>query len=73
MELLRFALNVMKSVSWLFIVPALTFWSAQVLVASVHIPYTWQSLLAFWILFAVIRAGVRAIKSPDWPEWISLD
>lgn len=73
MELVGFVVAAVKSVAWVFVVPALVFWSVGIFNPAWSLPYTWRNVIAFWILFIALRAAVRAIQSPDWPEWISLE
>lgn len=72
-EWLRFGFDIVRAIAPAFIIPAVTFWSLRVINPVWHITYTVKTIIAFWLIYAVVRLGIRNIQSPDWPTWWSYD
>lgn len=73
MEWLRLIFTVIRGVAPIFAIPAATYWSLWTLNPLWYIQYTTHSIAAFWLLYGILRLGIRTIQSPDWPEWWSYE
>lgn len=56
---------------WLLGFPYAAFWSLGVLVPHIRIQYTLTTLIAFWVLFVVVRWMSQNIRHGDWSDIFS--
>lgn len=62
------AMRVFGFLAW----PFAAFWSVRTLIPSWNVPFTWTTVVAFWVLYIIMRKGIHTIRYSEWESPVSL-